>query len=265
MTRWTLIAIVLTLLIGGILYAVDRHLSEPESYLVEFKRIEIPALPAYAPATLLTDVQTQNQFPDTVDTREPMLLKRLKEGFEKHIYVERVERVALLSSKRIEVRMNYRVPVALVMIRNAQIPIDRNGVILPAVPGLEAELLPIYGVNNLPSGLVWTFWASPDIVAAGQLAALIESERERMRIVAIEVGGDRLQHDLRLVLEHGTRIIWQDVGGPPKEGTPTNGQKLRHLRNYWANHADVDRAYGPFVIDVRKAPEIVRQFPNRGK
>ncbi len=256
MIRWTLFGLIVAALLAGVGYALWLYAPDPARHQVDFGRIEHTPLPDHVPASFLEEVRALGGFPAMLDTRDADLPARLGEAFGRHPWVDKVERVRRGSPGEIEVELTFRTPVANGTFQGRRFLLDRQGVILPPVRGLAAQLLEIRGATNAPAGLPGQRWGDPAVETAAAVAAEIGSQRDRLRLVAILIGGDRLRPDLRLETGKGTQVIWRTLNGRPDSSVDA---KLKMLHDYCREHGSLDQPAGPYLLDVRSTTGLLRQ------
>jgi hypothetical protein len=161
--------LLLLVLIG--LGAVTRKwLGEQERTTVSFADIDCLPPPGQERSTFLDEVQYSSRLPDQLRLLDDDLPRKLAEAFAKHPWVEQVEKVEILSSRRVEVRLVYRTPVLAVPLAGRLRAVDRNGVLLPR--SAVTDGLPVYpAVAPHPKGVEGAPWGDPGVEEAARRAA----------------------------------------------------------------------------------------------
>jgi hypothetical protein len=105
-------------------------------------------------------------LPGHVNLLDESLRERLREGFAKHPWVEKVDNVEINPPKQIIVKLTHRTPVLAVKVGGDLLVTDRTGVLLPKdAPTLG---LPVYpGEAKAPQG-VGLRWGDPNVEAAAR-------------------------------------------------------------------------------------------------
>lgn len=259
--RWFLVLLLAGVVVGGSAYAIltfhNGDSRNRQAYQLGFGHIEHPPLPPCVPDRFLAEVRVLGTFPEVLDTGEADLLERLHQAFAKHPWVERVDRVVKPSPQRIRVELHFRQPVAVVVVGKERHAVDRHGVLLPKGDGKLPSLLEVWGVTDPPSGPPGTPWGDPSVAAAARLADIVRRDREYLELVAIAVGVDPLEPDLRLRTKGGSQVIWSSL---PDEEPASHEEKLKLLRAYREQHRSLDLPDGPYRLDLRQPSSgIIRQ------
>jgi hypothetical protein len=143
----------------------------------------------------------------------------------------------------IDVRLDYRVPVAMVHVFKPQqndtrsyfFPVDEEGVLLPTSEFATADTrnylyIEVPGVYT--TNPVGAAFGDPRVEAAARLAAVLAPHRESAKLRSIGVYGDPRQMEvpqLELTTQSGSRIYWGSPPGGEASGEPTVEMKLRRL------------------------------------
>ena len=248
-------------IIGFSWYALQVFVPGNERYQLRFTEMDVSTPPPYVPQSWLQDVQALGRLPEVLDTRAKDLPSQLRQAFAASPWVDEVELVAIRSHRRIESRLHFRAPVAVVPVESDAYLVDAKGIALPRGPqttALEALLLPIRGAASAPHQGFGRSWGNAAVETAAGVAAAIRSERETWQIVAIELGADPLRSDVRLRTRKGTVVIWQTIGGDSNRET-SSAEKVRHLRDYSARFGSLDQPSGPYELDLRFPEGILRR------
>jgi len=161
----------------------------------------------------------------------------------------------------LEVRCEYRQPLAWVRLQGKCYLVDDQAVRLPGEyePALTAGtgLLTIIGVADPPPE-VGRAWPGNDLTAAIRLARLIQGRPVQRQISAIVVHNyagrtDPLSPDIELATDRpGSIIRWGHAPGEELPTEPTAEQKLTLLEHYLQTYGRVD--LGRSYIDIRTWP-----------
>ena len=165
-------ALVVLLLVGGFLAGViylgrlaRDSLREHERYAIAFGEIECEPPPGMSRRDFLDEVQYVASLPARVRLLDDDLPGRLREGFAKHAWVERVADLTIAPPTRVAVKLIYRTPALVVRCQGARRVVDADGVLLP--PGAPTAGLPEYaGEAAPPRGPAGTHWGDAAVEAA---------------------------------------------------------------------------------------------------
>jgi len=116
----------------------------------------------------LEEVQYYASLSGRINLLDEALPDRLREGFAKHPWVEKVDGVEITPPKHVIVKLTYRTPALAVKFGGELLVTDRAGVLLPKdAPTLG---LPVYdGDAKAPKG-VGLRWGDPNVEAAARKA-----------------------------------------------------------------------------------------------
>src|SRR5437870_4826537 len=92
------------------------QITDQDRYMLDFAAVECPAPPAEKRAEFLAEVQSLGNLPSRLHLLDEALPRQLADAFARHPYVEKVERIAVLPSHEISVKLSYRIPVLEVML-----------------------------------------------------------------------------------------------------------------------------------------------------
>lgn len=205
------------------------------------------------------DERVQSQLADIEDLVwiDPALCARVAKILSENGWVRRVDSVRKRQAPIVEIRCQYRTPLAMVQgQRGYGYLVDEEGVRLPGQYEYHPALLVVRGVSGAPppAGVVW---AAPELSAALGIIRPLTREPFRPQIVAVGVQNfhgreDRRAPQIDLITDRpGGRIIWGSAPGEEMEENSA-AQKLAILRS---NHHDKGRAdAGRLVIDISALP-----------
>ena len=220
----TLIALILVLAFFAGLGALGWHFVKEQIYLrpeyrLQAERIVVSPPPDWIPDQFVEEVLRTSGLNRTGSLLDKALPQKLAEAFIAYPWIERVEQVVLRHPSGAEVKLVYRVPVALVEIpQRGIVPVDRNGIVLPpeyltdADADLRDKLLLIQGIQSLPLGAVGTPWGDPQVQTAAQLAEALTDVAEHLNLAKITpameamLTGTRIACRLQTVA--GTAFYW---------------------------------------------------------
>lgn len=221
----TLIGIILVLAVfaglGGLAWFVvhERIRSRPEYFLIANKIIVSPSIPDWIPDRFAEDVLQSSGLSRTGSLLDKTLPQQLADAFRACPWVEKVEQVVLHYPSGAQIKLVYRVPVALVEVpRLGVFPVDRGGVLLPAEYLSNAREdrrdthLVIQGIQSTPLGSPGTPWGDPLVHTAAQLAAVLTDIAEPLKLVRIFPVMETIPSGARIVCRlrtaAGTEILW---------------------------------------------------------
>ena len=170
---------------------------------------------------------------------------KIASAFSMHPWVRNVVGVRKLPGGVIDVRLEYRKPVAMVHVfkpdpadtRSYFFPVDGEGVLLPPSEFAQAEtrdyiFIEVPGVYS--TNAVGTLFGDRRVEAAARLAEVLAPFREVAQLRSIGVHGDPRQTDvpqLELTTQSGSRLFWGSPPGSELPGEPTVQMKLRALQS----------------------------------
>jgi len=220
----TLIGIILVFAVfaglGGLgwYFAKDKIRSKPE-YRLSAKNIVVSLPPDWIPDRFVEDVLHDSGLNRTGSLLDQQLSQRLSEAFAAHPWVEKVEQIIPRYPSGADVKLSYRVPVALVEVSQRGIfSVDRNGVLLPSeylagtITDRRSDYLTIQGIQSTPLGSAGTLWGDPMVQTAAQLAAALTDIARPLNLTriipAVEATPSGERTAWRLKTTAGTEIHW---------------------------------------------------------
>ena len=247
------------LLIGG--YWAWHHWGADhvgrQYYGIDPALIEVTEPPEYVRAEI-TDAVYQDAALRNLSLLDPQATAKVAAAFAAHPWVRRVVSVRKLPGGVVDVRLDYRRPVAMVEVvirpphpdqgKPGFFQIDADGLLLPPSEFSQADIdhyLHIVVPDAYPTGGVGTPFGDLRVEAAARLAAVIANHRDQCQLVSIEVQGDpRLTPvpQFEITTRDGSRFFW---GSPPGQEMPeerTAATKLKLLLNGAAAGSDLSDA-----------------------
>jgi hypothetical protein len=270
--------ILLLLVIGtGAYIAATRGLSwlpdlaHRREYRLKAESIHCTELPAWVPQTFLRQVVREADLPDELSLLDDSLVDHVRQAFQKSPWVDRVVSVRKDFARGVTVALEYRKPVATVVIGENQYPIDKNAVLLPpANLALETSVLPVIrGARSAPPAGAGDHWNDKAVQGAAQIAERIEPAWKKLDLESIELpepaqAGAAPDEIYSLLAVGGSRIIWGRPPGSDHPGELTPEQKIGRLEEYFARQHGFGGNEGPYEIDIRHWQEITRRpLPER--
>lgn len=285
-----LVAVVAAVIVGGFslvwIKLGDRILGTPE-YRLGPQQVEIvPPPPDWIRCDLCAEVFRDPTLDASLSILNDDLCERIALAFERHPWVEKVDKVSKHHPAFVRVELKYRRPVCMVDVPGGSLPVDVNGVLLP--PGgfspLEAARYPrLCGVNRMPSVPPGRRWPDPRIIGAAEIADAIGDAWGALglqRIVPLEadptiapVGSAGNNHVGRrqaprrsvepffvLVTPLETQILWGYAPGANAAGELSVEEKVARLKKYFAENDTLDARGGRrHNLDLRNmSPSVAR-------
>ncbi len=168
---------------------------------------------------------------------------KIASAFSMHPWVRKVVGVRKLPGGQIDVRLEYRTPVAMVHVykpsdpenRSYFFPVDGEGVLLPGNEFAEAETrnyIYIEVPDVYTSNAVGTPFGDASVEAASALASVLVPYREQTQVRSIGIHGDPRQTEvvqMELTMQSGARMTWGSPPGNEVPGEPTVQMKIKSL------------------------------------
>lgn len=288
--RWLLLkpsTLVLALVLLATGVAARKVWDGLQAKLAESPRYRITAdvihvSPQQLPPWIRSDVKTQvlrdSGITDSLTLLDDpgVIQQRLVDAFELHPWVRKVERVDLASPRRIEIDLDYREPVAVVVATSGtsseMLPVDSEAVRLPGggLMDVEKSYLPrITGIENRP--LVGKAWSDIRMQGAARLATELRSVWEAYNLLDIvpspypEVQRSHRFYTYEVRTSGGTAIRWGAAPSFAPPGESPFQEKLAHLASYIEQHGPLDSIDSPQTIDVRDGLQVEERTVNRNE
>jgi hypothetical protein len=224
----------------------------------------------------LAEVQYLAGMPDRLQVLDPELRSRLADAFGRHPWVERVEQVAVLAPKEVQVRLTYRTPVLAVLsverpeVQHAtgEIPagssvpnkgsasgraVDGQGVLLPVTAKLGG--LPVLWKKTLPAGPSGTPWGDAGVEAAARTAALLRPYQSQLQPETFAVTGSELEW----LTSSGSRILWGRPPGQELAREAPAATKVERLLQFCKQKGSLGSPGEPFEHDVRPRDRAIHR------
>lgn len=249
-----LACVLIPLLLLLVLYLNDR---QGRQELVSWNSVTLSATPPMPGADFLREVRAAGRFNEQLNLNEPQLFEKLQQACQRHDWVEKVSRVALIAPKQIQIDLIFRNPVARLQRGTQTHLVDRFGkILLPLKHNQGNELIALIGwderSNNDAEAMNW-------LAQAGQLAHQLQSDLGAWQIAAILLVRDNNLDtaELRLKTRKGNFIIWQTVKGANQD-EPSVIEKQSRLRVYHERYGSLDAPPGQ-LLDVRVKEGLQRK------
>lgn len=211
---------------------------------VDPTQIRVSEPPSYVRSNIVKAVYRDTAM-EGLSLLDRQATAKIASAFSMHPWVRKVVGVRKLPGGAIDIRLEYRTPVAMVHVfkpdqndpKSYFFPVDAEGVLLPTSEGdfdstytrhfLYIEVPGVYTYNPIGAA-----FGDSRVEAAARLAAVLAPHRDAAKLRSIGVYGDPRQMDvpqLELTTQAGSRIFWGSPPGTEFPGEPTAEMKLRKL------------------------------------
>jgi hypothetical protein len=259
-----------------VLESLKQWLHSQKQYETTFNAITLdPPPPAWyhgAAVAFLKRVRESAQRPDAPFSALDVDLAELDREFRLYCWVKRVRRVEREYPNRIDVHLDYRIPVARAALADKPVRalVDADGVILPweDVDEEMAGKLPLICGPDPPfeprPGRAWLSTDSkPDerLLAAVRLAAFVESaqaSRPLELLSQVKVIHSVPKDGLFIESGESTLVYWVDAPGAERPGSLTAEQKWEILRR-WFPHRPKAPILRPYYLAFRKEGVVIAE------
>ncbi len=217
-------------------------------YGVDATQFEVTTPPAYVRSDIVQTVYQATAM-ENLSLLDTQATAKIASAFSTHPWVRQVNSVRKMPGGHIDVRLDYRKPVAMVsvisqhsdVVGRAFFAIDGEGVVLPPddFSGEETQrYIHISVPNTYPRGSMGTKFGDVRVEAAARVAAIIAPYNEhaasnrRVVIKKIGVHGDPRQTtvpQLELETTAGKKKFWGSSPGMELPGEPNAEMKLQVL------------------------------------
>ncbi|WP_442506909.1 cell division protein FtsQ/DivIB [Novipirellula sp. SH528] len=232
------------LIVGGYV-AWDRWGAEhvaTQFYGVQLENIYITEPPTYV-RTDITSTVFRDTALDQLSLLDVQATAKIASAFSTHPWVNRVISVRKLPGGKVDVHLDYRRPVAMVLVvkpdqsdsRNLFIPVDSSGIVLPMLEFASSEIFDYIHIevpSVYPTGVVGGLFGDSRVEAAAGLAGILSPVREQAKVRAIGVHGDARQNNvpqLEITTTDNRRLFWGSPPGLEEGGERTVEMKLHAL------------------------------------
>ena len=189
---WTFLLILAVVLTAGAYTGWKRVWplvrARPE-YQASLAEVWIPKPPPWIRRDVVKEVQQLTGLPETFSLLEGDPATRLAEAFAQHPWVEQVDQVRIVRPHRVEIRLRYRRPVAMVEVPGGLLPVDALGTLLPSedFDPTDAAAYPLLrGVPTGPVNPVGKPWEDPLVQGGAKIAAVLGPHWTSLNLEAIE-------------------------------------------------------------------------------
>ena len=271
--RLALAVLLATLVLGGVLFAwlrwgtaVTRH----PRYVLAPDNIQIPPQPEWIRSDVKAEVFRDGSL-GQLSSLDPQITVKVARAFTGHTWVAQVKRVAKQYPATMLIELDYRRPVGMVVVTDANgqpgvIPVDANGVVLP-----PAEFLPQDGQNDAPAknylrivvgetvplGVEGTAWGDERVHGAAKIAGLLADHWAafglyRVGVIETEIPAKKKADIVyELSTREGTQVLWGHAPGSERSSEASAGEKVARLAIHVERFGTLANKNSPAEIDLR--------------
>jgi hypothetical protein len=274
------VAILLALGVAGrkLYDSLQAELLQSPRYKItaDVLHIEPEALPPWIRTEVKAQVLRESGLTESLTLLDPPndIQQRLVDAFELHPWVKAVDSVELAGPTRINLRLTYREPIAVVDIVGSTpptlLPVDADAVRLPDddLTDVEKSYLPrITGIEDRP--LEGEAWSDMRMQGAVALAARLREVWEPYSLLDIvpsdypDVQRSHRFYTYEIRTSGGTAIQWGAAPNQTPPGESSFEEKLARLAGYVQQYGPLDSIDSPQSIDVRDALHVERRTVQR--
>lgn len=210
------VIVVSALVAGG--RAAGAFVYDLPRFRIDADRLVIDNRPEWLNESAATEVNRKAFRAQAFSIFDPALTQRIKEDYEKDPWVLGVESVAKRFPNHVRVRLSLREPLAKVLQPTGSFLLDRDGVVVEALPpeseGLYGRLPLLKGVATAPP---WRGkkWEDPAVKAAIDILDVLSRTDflDKLTVLEADVTNyegrvDRKESEIVLVLPKKVRILW---------------------------------------------------------
>ena len=233
-----------------------------EAYLVRKEHMSPnPPKPEWIPSDVLEQIFRTATRDAPLYLWQENLCQHLAEAFRQHPWVAQVLQVRKSYPAHIEVRLQWRRPVGMVLWQDQLFPVDGEGTLLPPGDFSPAEMVRyprLAGIPTPPPKLPGARWQDGRVIDGAQIAAALGPVWEKFRlryIRAVPLGEGPVAETVYELWTHGgSRIIWGLGPAVQRPAEPTLADKIARLQRYVQEHGALDTPQGPQTLDLRLLP-----------
>jgi len=236
---------------------VRQRVLSSDDYLVTAAKVEITPAPAWIHSDVRGEAFRNASLDGPLSIMDDDLVERIGNAFSLHPWVAEVSRVGKHHPARVEIDLVYRRPVCVVEVPGDLLPVDGRGVLLP--PGdfspVEKSRYPrLTGVDTYPLSTAGEPWGDARVAGGAEIAAALAEVWEQFKLAKIvSMAGDAADEPVyTLVTRGGTRIYWGRSPGSPRPGGLTVPEKIDRLREYIAEHGNLEGRSAPQSLDINR-------------
>ena len=213
----------------GHLVAEDQH------YRLTAENVDVTPQPAWIHSDVKAEVIRDGSLHELslLDRQATVTIVR---AFEMHPWVARVEHVRKQFGK-VDVRVQYRQPAAMVWVPGGWLPIDAQGVLLPPdnFSKAQARAFPWISADRAaPAGPVGTSWGEQRVLGAARIAAAFGQHWTELGlswIIAPDSSANSSPSvaSYELATRDGIRVLWGRAPGHEMPNEPLAAEKIERL------------------------------------
>jgi hypothetical protein len=248
-------------IVGLVTYHLWRHHSDEIMALPRYRlnpdKMKVTPQPNYIRSNVIDSAVAHGRLHDA-NLLEPEIVLQIKQAFGVQPWVRRVLRVNKKYPSTVEVDLEYRRPVAMVITPPGMfppynyeglVPVDEEGHLLPdELTAEEAQAYPrITGVDSSPSGPPGSPWGDPRLTEAVQIVLLLEESWIKLGLHKVAVpprpsltDEPLVDRDYELITRNGRRHAWGPAPGKERPGQPTAQEQARGLKIFAEQHGSLD-------------------------
>jgi len=240
---------------------VHHQVLSSEEYLVTPEKVEITPPPDWIHTDIRAEVFRGACLDRPLSIMDDDLTERIKDAFSLHPWVAKVGQVTKHHPARVKVDLNYRRPVCMVDIAPRLLPVDANGVLLPAndfSPVAASRYPRLLGIDTVPIGPAGESWGDARVVGGAEIADALSDVWKPWRLWQIVASPSGIENESRyaLLTRGGTRIEWGLAPGSKVHGELPVADKLARLHEYVRQYGTLEGRGGPQKLDVYKLQPI---------
>ena len=247
-------------------FSVSERVLSSDDYIVAADDLEITPLPPWIRTKIAQQAfEHLTAAGGRLSIMPDDLTERVAQAFSLHPWVQRVVRVSKHHPARIEVELEYRRPVCMVMVGMSDgskglYPVDMHGIFLPTADFTSVEAgqypcLDLVGIDTAPLGGVGEHWGDERVAGAAEIAAAFGPDWQNLGLkrIAPETPQRSAYHSVYgyvLFTRGGTKIIW---GRPPGSELPSEApaaDKIARLKEFAQVRGSLDGSHSREPLDV---------------
>ena len=222
---------------GSLAWKKWGHLvAEDEHYRLTAENVDVTPQPAWIHSDVKAEVIRDGSLHELslLDTQATVTIAR---AFKMHPWVANVERVRKHFGPKVQVQVQYREPVAVVLVPGGWLPIDAHGVLLPPdnFSKAQARAFPWISADRAaPAGPVGTPWGEQRVLGAARIAAALGQHWTELGLSWIIAPDSSANSSLsvasyELATRDGMRVLWGRAPGHETPNEPLAAEKIERL------------------------------------
>ena len=245
-------------------------ITQGKKYKLDLEQITVSRPPEWIHVDVKSAVYRDGSLGE-LSILDSRLAVKVARAFELNPWVSRVKWVRKSYPGQVEVELEYRRPVAMVEVHNADqmglLPIDSQAILLEPrdfSENMAQRFLRIRADYRYPIGAVGTMWEDKRIIEAAAVAeALLKVDWRQIgihRIVAATAdagaGDGNLPHEFYLLTPDDLKIHWGRAPGKERETEPPAVIKIQWLEELARVKGRLSRSIIHGELDLRHADRI---------